>query len=85
MRLIEQDELIKHHGAESQELAAVQAFDWHLPAPFKEVFEQAVERFDRLGAQFVKDPPDFNSAIGVRIGATARGDQFAVVTATLGA
>jgi hypothetical protein len=39
LRLIEQDELIKQHGAESQELAAAQALDGHLPTPFKEVLE----------------------------------------------
>ena len=83
--LIEQDELIEQHGAERQELAAAQALDGHLPAPFKEVLEQAVERFDGLRAQFVKDASDFNSAIGVRRGAAARGDQFPVVAATLGA
>ena len=48
--LIEQDELIKQDSAESQELSAAQALDGHLPAPFKEVFEQAVEGFDRLRA-----------------------------------
>jgi hypothetical protein len=68
MMLIEQDKLIKQHGAERQELAAAQAFDGHLSAPFKEILEQAVERFDRLGAQFVKDAADFYAAIGVRIG-----------------
>ena len=81
--LIEQDELIQQYGSERQELTASQAFDGHLAAPFKEILEQAVERFDRLRAQFVKDAPDFNSPIDVWIGSPARGDQFAVVTTTL--
>src|SRR5262245_45072761 len=84
MMLIEQDKLIQQHGAERQELAAAQAFDGHLSAPFKEVLEQAVEWFDRVGAQLVKDTPDFNAAIGVRISPPVRGDQFAVMAATLG-
>ena len=46
---------------------------------------EAVGRFDRLGAQFVKDPTDFDPTIGVRVRAPARGDQFPVVAVTLGA
>jgi hypothetical protein len=50
LMLIEHYELIPHHGAERQEGTAASAFDGPLPAPLKEVLEQAVERFDRLGA-----------------------------------
>jgi hypothetical protein len=41
----------------------VQALDGHLAAPLKEILEQAVERFNRLGAQLVKYSADFDSTI----------------------
>src|SRR5215207_6489699 len=83
LMLIEQDQLIEQHGSERQELAAAQALDGHLAAPLKEVLEEAIEGFDRLGAQLMKDPPDFDPAIGMGIGPPARGHQFPVVAATL--
>src|SRR5262247_2668469 len=82
--LIKQDQLIEEHGPKGQELAAAEALDGHLATPLKDVFEQAIEGFDRLGAQFVKYAPDFDPTIGVRIGTVARGYQFPVVAAALG-
>jgi hypothetical protein len=75
MMLIEQDQLIEQHGPEGQELAATQALDGHLPTPRKEVLEQAIEGFDRLGAQLVKDAADFNPTIGMGIRPPAGGHQ----------
>ncbi len=82
--VIEQDELIKQPGSESQELAAAQALDRQWPTPFKEVREQAVERFASVRAQLGKHTADFDATIGMGIRAAARGDQFAVMAATLG-
>src|SRR5258708_20487747 len=81
--LIEQHQLIEQHGPQRQELAAAQALDRHLAAPLKDVLEQAIERFDRLGAQLMKYPSDFDSAIGMGIGSPAGRYQFAVVLGTL--
>jgi hypothetical protein len=73
MVLIEQDQLIEEHGPEGQQLAAAQALNQHLPVPLKEVFEQAVERFNGLGAQIVKYASDFNATISMGICAPTRG------------
>jgi hypothetical protein len=67
--LIEQHELIKKDGSQShKQLAAAQALDRHLFAPFEDGFEQPIERFDGLGPPRMKDPPDCGAAIGMRIG-----------------
>jgi hypothetical protein len=60
--LIKQDQLIKQHSAQNNQLGALQAFDWHLTTPFKHIFEQAVERFNGLVAQEMKNTPNLNTA-----------------------
>ncbi len=54
-----------------------------MAAPLKDVLEQAIEGFDRVRAQLMEHPPDFDSPIRVGIRTTAGGDQFAVVPGTL--
>jgi hypothetical protein len=44
--LIQQDDLVQQNCTQCAQLASPQAFDRHLPAPFKDVFEDAVERLD---------------------------------------
>jgi len=44
--LIQQDDLIQQNRTQCQQLAPLQAFDRHLTAPFKDVFEQAVVRLN---------------------------------------
>jgi hypothetical protein len=63
MILREQDDLLKQHCSESQELTTAQALNEHLTAPFTESLEQAVEGLDRLGAQFVKHAADFDPGV----------------------
>jgi hypothetical protein len=41
-----QDDLIQQNRAQCEQLASLQTFDRHLPTPFKDVFEQAVERLN---------------------------------------
>jgi len=38
--------LIQKNRTQCEQLASLQAFDWHLSTPLKDVFEQAVERLD---------------------------------------
>src|SRR5882762_5850154 len=83
MRPIEQDDVIEQHGTKSQELAAAETLDGHLAALCKEVFEQTIERFDRLGAQWVKHTADCGPTLGGRVRAPARGHQCPVVAFTL--
>jgi len=45
--LIQQDDLIQQNRTQCEQLASLQAFDWHLPTPFKDVFAHAVERLNR--------------------------------------
>src|SRR5512139_927839 len=85
LMLIEQHQLVKKDRTECQQLAAIQAFDWHLPVPLKDPFEQAIERFDRLGTQLVKEPPYLHCAIGMRIGPPAGRYQLAVMQSAFGA
>jgi hypothetical protein len=44
--LIQQDDLIQQNCAQCEQLASLEPFDWHLPTPVKDVFEQAVERLN---------------------------------------
>lgn len=83
--LIKQHQLIKQDGAEGRQLAAVQPLDRHLPAPFEGIFEQPVERFDGLGAQFMEEPSDLHTPIGMWIGSPTGGHQLAVMQRALGA
>src|SRR5512138_3507281 len=85
LMLIEQHQLVKKDRTERQQLAAVQACDWHWTVPLKNPFEQAIERFDRLGTQLVKEPPYLHPAIGMRICPPAGRYQLAVMQSAFGA
>ena len=56
--LIEQHELINDNGAQRQQLRAPQALHRHLGTPLKHIFEQTIERFNRLRSQLMEDAPD---------------------------
>lgn len=50
-------------------MAALQTLHWHLSAPFKDVLEQAIERFDGLGAQRVEEASNLHAVrSGTRAG-----------------
>jgi hypothetical protein len=38
--------LTQQNRTQCEQRALLQTFDWHLPTPFKDVFEQAVERLN---------------------------------------
>jgi hypothetical protein len=65
--LIEQHQLIPDYRAQRQQLRAPQPFHRHLHAPFKDILEQTVERFNSLGPQFMEDPPHLYAVIVVGI------------------
>ena len=48
--LVEQNDLIQQDGAKHDKLGALEAFDWHLTAPFKDVLEETIEWLDCFGA-----------------------------------
>jgi hypothetical protein len=66
--LVKQDNLIEQNSTENNQLGTFQAFDRDLTAPFEHVFEQAIERFDRLMAQEMKNATDIDARIVMRIG-----------------
>jgi hypothetical protein len=72
--LIEQHQLIKHYGAQRQQLRPLQAFDGPFHPPLKDVLEQAIEPFNGLRPQFVEHLAHFHAAIAVGIRPVARGD-----------
>ena len=49
-------------------------FSGHLALEVEDAFELAIEIFDRHRTEFMKDPADLDPAIGMGIGAIARGD-----------
>ncbi len=77
--LVEQNDLIQQDGAKHDKLGALEAFDWHLTAPFKDVLEETIEWLDCFGAQAMKDLAHLDTRVGVRILATAGGDQQAIM------
>ena len=48
--LIKQNKLIEEDSPQDDEPSSIQALDRHLTAPFKHVFEEAIEWFDGFGA-----------------------------------
>src|SRR2546430_17017674 len=65
--LIEQCQLVNDNRTQRQQLRAPQAFHWHLGAPLKDVLEQALERFNGLGAQLMEDASHLYPVIVVGI------------------
>jgi hypothetical protein len=66
-------------------LAALQTLHWHLSAPFKDIIEQTVERFDGLGAPLVEKASNLHAAIAMRIRSPSGGHQFPIVPGAFGA
>lgn len=50
LELIEKNELIKEDRPQNNQLGAVEAAHRHLPAPLKDVLEQAIKGFNRPGS-----------------------------------
>lgn len=48
--LVEQNDLLQQDGAKHDKLGALEAFDWHLTAPFKDILEETLEWLDCFGA-----------------------------------
>src|SRR2546430_6304964 len=65
--LIEQYPLVNDNRTQRQQLRAPQAFHWHLGAPLKDVLEQALERFNGLGAPLMEDASHLYPVIVVGI------------------
>ena len=75
LELVEQNQLVQENSPQNDQLGTPFAFDRDLSSPFKDIFEQAVERLDRLMAEAMKDASDFDTGIGVWIGSAPRSDQ----------
>ena len=73
--LVEQNDLIEEDGAKHDELGAFVTFNWHLTAPFKDVFEESIEWLDCFGAQAMKDLAHLDTRVSVGILATTGGNQ----------
>ena len=54
LKPIEQNQLIEQHGAQCDQLGALQTFDGHLTSPLKHVLEQTIERLNGLVTPFVE-------------------------------
>jgi hypothetical protein len=63
-------------------LGIAEAFGWHLTMAVKYPFEVLIKGFNRAGAQFMKDAPDFNPRIGMWIPPIPGGHQRAFVFRT---
>src|SRR5262245_36428660 len=74
--LIEQDQLIQDYGSQGQQLRPLQALDRHLDAPLKDILEQAIEGFNGLRPQLMKDLAHFYPAIAMRMGPASSRHQF---------
>jgi hypothetical protein len=61
---------------QGQQLRALQAFDRHLHAPFKDGFEQTIEGLNGLGPELMKHSPHFHTAVPVGIRRSLRSDQL---------
>src|SRR5512147_46881 len=85
LMLIEQYPLVKQDSTEGKQLASVQPLDWHLASPLEDLFEQAVERFDGLGAPFMEEPSARYAPIGRRIDPPTGSYPFPVVQGAVGA
>jgi hypothetical protein len=63
--LIEHHPLIHDDRASRQQRRAPLSLHWHLRAPLKDVLEQAMARFNRLGPQLMEDASHLDSVIVV--------------------
>jgi hypothetical protein len=75
----EQHQLIDDYRAQHQQLRAPQPFHRHRRAPLKDVLEQAIKRFKRLGTQLMEEMPHLYAVIVVgvrprRVATNARSD-----------
>ena len=61
LKLIEQYELVNDDRTQHDKLGTPETFDGHLPIPFEYIFEQPVERLNRLMAEFMQDTTHFNT------------------------
>ncbi len=78
LEAIPEGELVDEDGAEDEALGVEQATGGHLPAAVEDPFELAVEVLDGARAKLMEDPADLDTAVGVRVSAAPRGDQFPV-------
>src|SRR5688500_14103908 len=78
LEAVEQGDLVQQHGAEGEALGADEAPGRDGATGSEDGLELAVEVLDGEGAEFVKDAADLDAVVGVRIPATAGGDQEAV-------
>ncbi|MFZ0256521.1 MAG: hypothetical protein WAN46_12970 [Gammaproteobacteria bacterium] len=83
--LIVQHKLVQEDSTQGEPLAALQTLHWHLPAPLKDVLEQAIERFDDLRAPLVEEASNLHGAIAMRIRSPSGGHPLPIVPGAFGA
>lgn len=83
LELIEEHQLIQQNSTQHDQLSPLQTADGNLTTPLEYVLEQAIERFNRLVPQHMKDATHVNTGIGVRVGAATGCDQPMAATFTV--
>ena len=87
---VEQSQLVDEHRSKSETLGVDQSSGGNLSVYLEDGLEMLVEVLIGHAAQLVKDPPDFDAIIGVRVSSSFGGDQkplgaLACLSLTLGA
>jgi len=83
LKLKEQNQLINQNSTQNNQLGAFQTLHRNLATPFRYILEQAIEGFNRLVMQDMKDATNIDTSVGMRVWITSRTYQQSIIKSRL--
>src|SRR5207249_1708971 len=75
LETIQRGQLVDEHGPQGEAAGVDQPLSGHLTMPVEDAFERLIDVLNRPRAPLVKEAPDFDSVIGMGIGAIVSRDE----------